>query len=125
MSSQAYRFTFKLFGKKVQMIESGNMGVVVEKESDVICVYGTDAGHSTIFCAIPICHPKYLKGQEFVVAFPADGIATVCVGDIRVVIDFAGKKCSNNKGLRDYGSDTWGEGVSAPWDMEKEKWFQG
>lgn len=37
-----YTFQFKLFGKKVRMFNKGQMGIVIEKEPDVVCVYGTD-----------------------------------------------------------------------------------
>lgn len=46
-----YTFQFKLFGKKVQMFCEGKMGIVVEKEPDVVCVYGTDENYH-ILCAI-------------------------------------------------------------------------
>ena len=59
-----YTFEFKLFGSKVQMFDEGRMGIVIEKEPDVICVYGTDEKHKDILCAIPLCHPKLLKGAE-------------------------------------------------------------
>ena len=61
-----YTFKFGLFGKKVQMFSEGQRGVVVEKEPQVVCVYGTDSNYN-ILCAIPLCHPKFLKGIEYIV----------------------------------------------------------
>jgi len=39
---QDYSFSFSLFAKKVQMFHWNDMGIVVEKEPDVICIYGTN-----------------------------------------------------------------------------------
>ena len=33
-----------------------------------------------------------------------------------IYIDFESRKCSNNKGLQNFGSDKWGEGISVAWD---------
>ena len=38
-SFMRYTFKFKLFGNKVQMFDEGQMGIVIEKEPDVICIY--------------------------------------------------------------------------------------
>ena len=43
-----YSFKYKLFGSKVQMFSERRMGVVVEKEPHVVCVYGTDSQHQKI-----------------------------------------------------------------------------
>ena len=53
-----YTFKFGLFGKKVQMFSEGERGIVIEKEPQVVCVYGTDSNYN-ILCAIPLCHPKF------------------------------------------------------------------
>ena len=82
MQHQDYSFTFSLFGKKVQMFHWNDMGIVVEKEPDVICIYGTDNTNSKILCAIPLCHPKYLKGETFHISFFEDSTATVNVADL-------------------------------------------
>ena len=89
MQHQDYSFTFSLFGKKVQMFHWNDMGIVVEKEPDVICIYGTDNTNSKILCAIPLCHPKYLKGETFHISFFEDSTATVNVADVRTFFDFA------------------------------------
>ena len=47
-----YTFQFKLFSKKVQMFSEGQMGIVVEKESDVVCVYGTDKNFHILFYSL-------------------------------------------------------------------------
>lgn len=90
------------------------MGIVVEKESDVVCVYGTDEKYR-ILCAVPLCHPKFLKGAEYVIEFYENECAKVCVGELQIVIDFAKKKCANNKDLKCYGSDDWGQDVQTEW----------
>ena len=87
-----YTFKFKLFGSKVQMFDEGRMGIVIEKEPDVICVYGTDEKHKDILCAIPLCHPKLLKGAEYIIDFRENEQAKVCVGDLQIIIDFTKKK---------------------------------
>ena len=109
-----YTFKFKIFGKKVQMFRERQMGVVVEKEHDVVCVYGTDE-NCHILCAVPLCHPKFLKGVEYIVDFAENDIAKVYVGDLQIAIDFANKKCANNKSIKCYGSDDWGQNVQIEW----------
>ena len=48
-----YTFKFSLFRKKVQMFSEGERGIVVEKEPQVVCVYGTDSNYNiTIFYAL-------------------------------------------------------------------------
>jgi len=110
-----YSFKFKLFGQKVQMFSENGMGIVVEKEPDVVCVYGTGENHKPILCAIPLCSPKLLRGMEYTVEFSVNSIATVSVAGIKIRIDFENKKCSNNKGLAVYGSEAWGKDVSEKW----------
>ncbi len=53
-----HTFQFKLFGKKVQMFSERQMGIVVEKEPDIVCVYGADQNYH-ILCAVPLCHPNF------------------------------------------------------------------
>ena len=110
-----YAFRFKLFGKKVQMFSEGQMGVVIEKEPDVICVYGTDENHSRILCAVPLCHPRFLKGAEYTIEFNGNSCAEICVGELQIVVDYSRKKCANNKSLKCYGSDDWGQDVQMEW----------
>ena len=110
-----FQFQFSLFGKKVQMFHSGNMGIVVEKEPQVVCVYATDAENNKIYCALPLCHPKYLKGMSYQITFYDNGTATVSAGEVWCYIDFNAKKCSNNKGLQSYGSEEWGQDVAMVW----------
>lgn len=121
MQRQDHTFTFSLFAKKVQMFRWRDMGIVVEKEPDVICIYGTDSTNSQILCAIPLCPPKYLRGEPFHVSFFEDSTATVTVADVKVLLDFAAKKCANNKGLRAYGSEAWGQDVTCAWTPDLEK----
>ena len=109
-----YTFQFKLFGKKVQMFSEGKMGIVVEKEPHVVCVYGTDE-NLHILCAVPLCHPKFLKGAEYVIEFEENNRAKVSVGELQIVIDYSNKKCANNKALKCYGSDDWGRDVQIEW----------
>ena len=110
-----YTFKFTLFGKKVQMFSEGQRGIVVEKEPQTVCVYGTD-GDYNILCAVPLCHPKFLKGAEYTVEFDENDRAEVCVGDLRVAVDYSKKKCANNKSLQCYGSDDWGQDVQVEWN---------
>ncbi|MEG2686962.1 MAG: hypothetical protein RR954_07570 [Christensenellaceae bacterium] len=106
------------------MFNLGDMGVVVEKESDVVCIYGTNNTNSNILCAVPLCHPKYLKGLTYQISFYSDNVATVSVGDIMVYIDYRAKKCSNNRDETNYGSDTWGQDVSEAWNDVFAQRFQ-
>ena len=110
-----YTFKFSLFGKKVQMFSEGQRGIVIEKESKVICVYGTDNNYH-ILCAIPLCHPKFLKSAEYTVEFDEGNCATVCVANLKIVIDYEKKKCANNQSLQCYGSNSWGEDVQVEWN---------
>ena len=110
-----YSFKFTLFGKKVQMYNEREMGIVVEKEPHVVCIYGTDNKHQNILCAIPLCPPKFLKGAEYTVEFCEDDLAKISVFDIQVIIDFKNQKCKNNKNVKCYGSDSWGQDVQVEW----------
>lgn len=84
------------------------MGVVIEKEADVICVYGTNNTNTKILCAIPLCHPKFLKGERFTVEFNMKECAMIRVKDIKVSIYFKNHTCSTNVvDLRCHGSDEW------------------
>ena len=110
-----HTFKFGLFGKKVQMFSEGQRGIVIEKEPQVVCVYGTDNNYH-ILCAIPLCHPKFLKGAEYVVEFDEGRRATVCVANLKIVIDYEKKKCASNHSLQCYGSDSGGDDVQIEWD---------
>ena len=109
-----YTFKYKLFGKKVQMFSERKMGIVVEKEPDVVCVYGTDENYH-IKCAVPLCHPKFLKDAEYIIEFDENECAKVCIGELQIIIDFAKQKCANNKALKCYGSDDWGQDIQIEW----------
>lgn len=109
-----YTFKYSLFGKNVQMFCEQQMGIVVEKEPQVVCVYGTDENYN-ILCAVPLCHPKFLKGEEYIIEFGENNCAQVCVGELQIVIDYSKKKCANNKSLKCYGSDAWGQDVQIEW----------
>lgn len=123
MDKTSYEFKFGLFGKKVQMFHSGSMGIVIEKEPQVVCIYGTDQTNSQILCDVPLCHPRYLKDFTYRVAFCGDHIATVSVGDIMVRLDYQRKKCANNRNAHGYGSEQWGQDVWEAWNDEFEKDF--
>lgn len=112
---EEFKFQFPFLGKKVQMFHSMSMGIVVEKEPQVVCLYATDAENNKIFCALPLCHPKHLKGMTYQVTFYDNSTATVSVGDLWCYIDFNAKKIANNKGLQSYGSDEWGQDVAIVW----------
>ncbi|MBR7135653.1 MAG: hypothetical protein IKD14_00835 [Clostridia bacterium] len=110
-----YSFKFTLFGKKVRMYNEREMGIVVEKEPHVVCIYGTDNKHKNILCAIPLCPPKFLKGSEYVVEFCEDDLAKISVSGIQVIIDFKNQKCKNNINVECYGSNSWGRDVQVEW----------
>ena len=118
-----HTFRLSLFAKKVQKFSKADMGLVIEKEPHVICVYGTNADHHGILCAIPLCPTKQLKGMDFKVCFHDSHIATVEVESFRVVIDFKHKTCSNNHGLVNYGSDSWGQNITAEWNNTLDALF--
>ena len=63
-----------------------------------------------------IVSPKTLKNAEYIVEFFENGQAKVCVNDLQIIIDFANKKCSNNKNFKCYGSDVWGNDVQTEWN---------
>lgn len=111
-----YNFKFSLFGSKVQKFNHMQMGIVIEKEHDVICVYGTTANFEKILCAIPLCHPKFLKGAEYSIEFTENQHAKISVKDIKILINYKNKKCSNNLNIHNYGSESWGDDVSEIWD---------
>ncbi len=110
-----HTFKFKLFGSKVHMFSEAQMGIVIEKDPQVICVYGTDEAHMDILCAIPLCPPKFLKDAEYIIDFCENERAKVSVGNLQIIIDFCKKKCANNKSLKCFGSDSWGEDVQLEW----------
>ena len=51
----------------------------------------------------------------YVVEFCENDLAKISVSDIQVVIDFKERKCKNNKNLKCYGSDSWGQDVQVEW----------
>lgn len=106
-----HTFKFSLFSKRVRKFREGQMGVVIEKEADVVCVYGTNNTNTKILCAVPLCHPKYLRGERYTVNFTKDGRAKISVKDIKIIIDFKNQTCSNNSGIHCYGSESWGNNV--------------
>lgn len=115
MTLSTHTFRFTLFGGNVKMFREGDMGIVIEKEPQAVCVYGTDSAHKNILCAIPLGSPKPFKGLTYTVDFRNDRTALVSVGNVTVCIDFASHTCANNAGLDSYGSEAWGREVSRPW----------
>ena len=113
---------FKLgFWKKAFMFEVANHGLVIENEGKVVCVYGTDRKHETILCAIPLCHPKYIKKNNIKI-FQELNLVLVDLGVCKVAIDFDNQKCSCNLAeIKAYGSETWGEDVFVPWTSDFER----
>lgn len=111
-----HTFKFGLFSKNVRMFSERQMGVVIEKESDVICVYGTNNTNTKILCAVPLCHPKHLRGKRYTVEFNRKDCAVISVGNIKIVIDFKNQTCSTNaEDIHCYGSDEWGHNVQVGW----------
>ena len=109
-----HTFIFNFLGKKVRMFNEGQMGIVIEKEPHIVCVYGTDENFH-ILCAIPLCYPKFLKGLEYVIDFRENNCAYIHVGELQIIIDYTNKKCANNKALKCYGSDDWGKDIQIGW----------
>ena len=109
-----YKFKFKLFGSKAQMFNEGRKGIVIEKEREVVCIYGTTEKYQ-ILCAIPLCHPKFLKDAEYIVDFYDNEHASVTIGDLQIVIYYEKGKCACNKDFKCYGSDSWGQDVQVEW----------
>ena len=102
--------------KKAYMFETEHHGIVIENEGDVVCVYGTDYNHQNIYCAIPLCHPKYLRRNLFVIRESKDKVFVDCTL-FKIMIDFKTKKCAcNDERIKLYGSDHWGEDVSVAWN---------
>lgn len=121
MEKTTFECQFTLLGKKVQMFHAGDMGIVIEKEPDVVCVYATDAVNSHILCAVPLGSPKALKGTTYRIAFFGDGVATVSVGSGILYFDFGAKKFAGNLPFHAFGSEDWGQDVSMPWQGEYAK----
>ncbi len=71
---------------------------------------------TTAFCALFPYAIRNFKGLTYKVAFQDDNTAIVSVGDFMIYINFESQKCSNNKGLKNFGSDIWGQDVSVDWD---------
>ena len=112
---------FKLsFWKKAFMFEVADHGLVIENEGKVVCVYGTDRGHETIYCAIPLCHPKHIRKNEIKI-FQDGHCVLVDLGVCKVAIDYQNQKCSCDRSeITTYGSDTWGRDVFVPWTPDFE-----
>ncbi len=112
---------FKLgFWKKAFMFEIANYGLVVENEGKVVCVYGTDRGHETIYCAVPLCHSKYIRKHEIRI-FQDGQRVLVDFGVCKVVIDYENQKCSCDRpNTKIFGSKAWGENVMTPWTTDFE-----
>lgn len=109
------------FWKKAFMFEVADHGLVIENEGKVVCVYGTDRKHETIFCAIPLCHPKYIRKHSIKI-YQEQNRILVDLGVCKVVIDYGNQKCSCDLAkINVYGSDAWGKDVFVPWTSEFEK----
>lgn len=115
MKLSEYIFKFTIFGKKVQLFQEGDMGIVIEKARDVVCIYGTSGDNRTVYCATPLGSPRLLSGIPYTVTFYDNQVATVQVGRLHWAVDFGKQKCCNDQGLQNYGSEEWGEQVTMPW----------
>ncbi len=118
--------TFKLknFGKDTILLDCKDMGIVVEKQRLMICAYVTNSDHSEVYAAMPLSTPCKMRGLEFKVVFHTDTFATIQVADLRIIIDYERKKCSNSKDLNIYGSEFWGEIVDLRWNKDFDKYFK-
>ena len=113
-----YSFKFKPFKSKVKKFAEAEMGVVIKKKRRAVSVYGTDNTHKNIFCMIPLCPPRYLRGAKYEIEFYECGKAKITVLDMQIVINFSEQKCSNNRNTLCYGSDAWGEDVQVKWSKK-------
>lgn len=104
------------FFKKAYLYETDNYGMVIENEGDVVCIYGTDINHKKIYCAIPLCHPKYLRKHPFTIDKNNQRIFISC--DLfKAIIDFELRKCACTVAQTTiFGSEEWGNDVSMSWD---------
>ena len=102
--------------KKAYMFETDRVGIVIENDGHVVCIYGTDKNHSNIYCAIPLCPPKYVRKDPFSIKEKGNVILIQCQL-FKVMIDFEAKKCScTDPKIALDGSDEWGKDVSVAWD---------
>lgn len=115
-------FKISLF-QKTRIFTYGDCSILVENEGDMVRLYGSNGLISQLYCVIPLCHPKYLRKGTFYVAFTDDERALLSIGEFKLVVDFARRKCANNGTLVACGSELWGEDCSAPWDAELEAMF--
>ena len=107
---------FTLFGKKVHMFSCGNNGLVLEKDSDAICLYATDASHNTILAALPLGPAKALRGVTYYIFAHSERYMLMGAGRALFVVDFR-EHCiaTNVEKLKAVGSDSWGDSVTGEW----------
>lgn len=58
---------------------------------------------------------QVLKSAEYIIDFCENKCAKITIGNLKIAIDFQQKKCSNNKAIRCYDSDEWGQDVPIEW----------
>lgn len=115
--TEAYSFKLKPF-TKTYMLEFFEFGFVLEKESQAVCLYVTNKSHTEIYAAMPLCPPQDLK--KVTLEFLPIG-STRCSFSIPQIgfnfyVDFEKKCCTNNRNLRIFGSEQWGESPQVKWE---------
>ena len=119
--------TFKLrFFPKAYFFNMEDKWLVIEKEWGGVCVYATSKKHKSVHAAVPMCVPKYLKGQPIEVKTTDSDpdLVLISAADLRVVIDYGKKICAFNKNTDAYGSDSWGQNCIIPWPKEFDAYFE-
>ncbi len=110
---------------KAYFFNMENKWLVIEKESQVVCIYATGENNNPILAAIPMCHPKYLKKKMFEIKTTEKNknVVLISVADIKIVIDYEKEYCSINNSAKIYGSDSWGQDCSVQWSSEFDELF--
>ncbi len=115
--TEAYSFKLKLF-TKTYMFEFGEFGFVLEKEPQVVCLYVTNKAHTEIYAAMPLCRPGDLKKDTL--TFLPIGNSSVSFAiepaGFRFFVDFKRKQCTNNRDMKIFGSEQWGQDVQVKWN---------
>lgn len=101
------------------MFESENRGLVLEQADGVVCLYATDASHSTIYCAMPMGRIRDMKKANYYLFAPDEDKLLAAVGRVLFVMDFTGRWAATNlENYQIYGSDAWGKDCQRPWKGE-------
>ena len=98
------------------VLKVGTLGVVVERENNIITMYITNAACSRIYCEISLGTNEALKKVKFVVIAYNDHVMLLEGGGIMIVVDYDVERVAVNKDEIAVIGKGWGEDVRAPWD---------